>query len=163
MKIEFNRIGVSYIVTVAIMTAITVALGLFIFGIVGGWAGASAMDIIEETNKGVAQQRSLLIVEFVDLQRGIVWVSNPGKVDLVILSCIIYPKSLNPPPKNYQGLAKVEASMDKVHQLKMGKECERHDGPRPYVIEITAIAATIYNSKDPLENIQWAILVRQDV
>ncbi|MEM3183985.1 MAG: hypothetical protein QXL87_05985 [Nitrososphaerota archaeon] len=86
------------------MTAVTIAAGLFIWGIVGGWAGTSAMDMVRETNKGVAQQRSLLIVEFVDRERGIVWVSNPGKADLVVLSCTIYPKSSSPPPKTYQKL-----------------------------------------------------------
>lgn len=159
---KFYRNGVSYLISVAIMTAVTVALGLFVFGIVRGWAGVSAMDIIEETSKGVAQQRSLLIIEFVDLERGIVWVSNPGKVELIVLSCVIYPKASGPPPRTYRELAKVGVSMDRVYQLKIGAECQRI-GSGPYVIEITAIAATIYNSKNPFENIQWAIQVRQDV
>lgn len=156
------KIGVSYIVTVAIMTAITIALGLLVWGVVGGWAGVSAIYLVEETNKEIAQQRSLLIVEFVDFSRGVVWVSNPGKVDLVILSCIIYPKSSSPPPRTYQRLAKVDASMDRVYPLKIGQECQLI-GSSPYVVEINAIASTIYNDRNPMENIQWSIWVRQDV
>jgi hypothetical protein len=64
------------------MTAVTIALGFFLWGIVSGWAGVSAIGIVAETNKGIAQQRSILVVEFIDWGRGIVWVSNPGKVDL---------------------------------------------------------------------------------
>ncbi|MEM3389674.1 MAG: hypothetical protein QW491_09720 [Thermoproteota archaeon] len=160
MRLKKN--GVSYIVTVAIMTAVTIAAGLFIWGIVGGWAGTSAMDMVRETNKGVAQQRSLLIVEFVDRERGIVWVSNPGKADLVVLSCTIYPKSSSPPPKTYQKLIEVKASMSNTYPLEIGSQCQLV-GSGPYVIEITAIASTLYNDKNPTENIQWAIVVRQDV
>ena len=82
------RSGVSYVVSVAIISMVTIALGLFLWGITAGWAGVSAFDMVKETNKGVAQQRSLLVVEFVDMRNRVVWVSNPGKVDLVILSCL---------------------------------------------------------------------------
>lgn len=162
---KLGRVGVSYVVTVAIMTAITIALGLFLWGIVGGWVSISALDIVEETNKGVAQQRSLLIIEFVDLNRGIVWVSNPGKVDLVVLLCAIYPRSsetFNSLPRIYREVTKIYASMDNVYPLKIGRDCEL-DGSGPYIVEIHAIASTIYNAKNPLENAQWAIVVRQNV
>jgi hypothetical protein len=144
------------------MTAVTVALGLFLWGIIGGWAGVSALDIVQETNKGVAQQRSLLIVEFVDLQRKIVWVSNPGKVDLVILSCSVYPKGSSPPSRDFREIATVRASMDEP--LGLGREdcifLGSLDSSRPYIVEIYAIASTIYNPSNVMENIQWAILVR---
>jgi len=156
-----NGKGVSYVVTVAIMTSITVVLGLFLWGIVGGWAGVSAMDIVREVNKGIAQQRSLLVIELVDLESKIIWVSNPGKVDLVVLSCIIYPRGSNPPPRAYQGLAVIDASMENVYPLKVGSECQLVGSP-PYIIEITAIALPLYNDKNPTENIQWAIVVRQN-
>lgn len=158
------KLGISYLVSVAVMTAVTVALGLFLWGIVGGWAGVSALDIIEETNKGVAQQRSLLIVEFVDLQRKIVWVSNPGKVDLILLSCIVYPKGSSPPSRDFIELAKAEASMNAPLELDSSK-CifpSSLDPSRPYIVEIYAIASTIYNPSNIMENIQWAILVRSD-
>ncbi len=103
---KIGKKGVSYIVTVAIMTSITITIGLFIWGIVGGWAGTSAIDILKETNKGIAQQRSFFIVEFVDRERGIVWISNPGKVDLVVLSCTIYSKTSAPPPKNLSSISR---------------------------------------------------------
>jgi F0F1-type ATP synthase membrane subunit c/vacuolar-type H+-ATPase subunit K len=155
--------GVSYVVTVAIMTAVTIALGLFLWGIVSGWAGVSAIGIVAETNKGIAQQRSILVVEFIDWGRGIVWVSNPGKVDLVILSCAIYPKSASPPPISYREIAKVNASMNSAYPLEIGSKCQLVTGQKPYVIEIRAIASTIYNPNNPLENAQWMIMVRQNV
>ncbi|MDW8076647.1 MAG: hypothetical protein RMJ14_03305 [Nitrososphaerota archaeon] len=144
------------------MTAVTITVGLFVWGIVGGWAGTSAINMVRETNKGVAQQRSLLIVELVDQGSGTVWVSNPGKTDLVVLSCVIYPKLSSPPPKTYQKLAEVRASMNNYYPLRIGSECQLV-GSGPYVIEITAIASTLYNEKNPVENVQWAIVVRQDV
>ncbi|MCL7383505.1 MAG: hypothetical protein LZ172_05190 [Thaumarchaeota archaeon] len=158
------KLGISYLVSVAIMTAVTIALGLFLWGIIGGWAGVSALDIVEETNKGVAQQRSLLIVEFVDLQRKIVWVSNPGKVDLVILSCSVYPKNSNPPSREFKEVKKIEASMKKLHQLG-SNDCSfigSLNPSEPYIVEIYAIASTIYNPSNIMENIQWAIMVRSD-
>lgn len=159
---KLGRLGVSYVVTVAIMTAITVALGLFLSGVVGSWASISALDVVEETNKAIAQQRSLLLIEFVDLERGIVWVSNPGRVDLVILSCVIYQQGPNPPPKTYQKLAVISASMENTYPLRIGSGCQLIGSP-PYIIEMTAIAAPLYNDKNPIENIQWAIVVRQNV
>jgi len=158
------KLGISYLVSVAVMTAVTVALGLFLWGIVGGWAGVSALDIIEETNKGVAQQRSLLIVEFVDLQEKTVWISNPGKADLIILSCIVYPKGSSPPSRNFMEITKVEASMEAPLGLDSSK-CifpDSLDPSRPYTVEIYAIASTIYNPSNIMEDIQWAILVRSD-
>jgi len=154
--------GVSYVVSAAIMTAVTVFLGLFLWGVVSGWAGVSAAGIAAETNKAIAQQRSILVVEFIDWERGIVWVSNPGKVDLVILSCAIYPRSASPPPISYQEIARVSASMDTAYPLEMGSKCQLV-GEKPYVIEIRAIASTIYNPNNPLENAQWMIVVRQNV
>ncbi len=154
--------GVSYVVTVAIMTAVTIALGLFLWGIVSGWAGVSAAGIVGETNKGIAQQRSILVVEFIDWERKIVWVSNPGKVDLIILSCAIYPKPSPPPPKTYREVARVNASMDNAYPLEIGSKCQL-TGSGPYIIEIHAIASTIYNPNNPSENVQWAIMVRQNV
>jgi hypothetical protein len=156
------KLGISYLVSVAIMTAVTIALGLFLWGIIGGWAGVSAIDIVEETNKGVAQQRSLLIVEFVDLRERTVWVSNPGKVDLVILSCSVYPKGSSPPSRDFREIATVKASMEEP--LGLGREdCifpGSLDSSRPYIVEIYAIASTIYNPSNVMENIQWAIVVR---
>jgi len=154
--------GVSYVVSAAIMTAVTVFLGLFLWGVVSGWAGVSAVGIVAETNKAIAQQRSILVVEFIDWERGIVWVSNPGKVDLVILSCTIYPRSASPPPISFQEIARVSASMDTAYPLEMGSKCHLV-GEKPYVIEIRAIALTIYNPNNPLENAQWMIVVRQNV
>jgi len=159
------KLGISYLVSVAVMTAVTVALGLFLWGIVGGWAGVSALDIIEETNKGVAQQRSLLVVEFVDLQRKIVWVSNPGKVDLIILSCSVYLKGSSPPPRDFREIATVKASMEEPLGLEDPHRCtflDSLDSSRPYIVEIYAIASTIYNPSDIMDNIQWAIMVRAD-
>jgi len=155
--------GISYVVTVAIVTAVTITLGLFLWGVVGGWAGTSAIGIVAETNKGIAQQRSILAVEFIDWERGIVWVSNPGKVDLVILSCAIYPRSSPPPQGDFREIARVSASMDSAYPLKMGSECQLITGQKPYVIEIRAIASTIYNPNNPSENAQWMIVVRQNV
>jgi len=158
------KLGISYLVSVAVMTAVTVALGLFLWGIIGGWAGVSALDVVEETNKGVAQQRSLLIVEFVDLQRKTVWVSNPGKVDLILLSCIVYPKGSSPPSRDFMEIARAEASMEVSLGLDSSK-CifpDSLDPSRPYIVEIYAIALTIYNPSNIMENIQWAILVRSD-
>jgi hypothetical protein len=161
------RFGISYLISVTIVTAVTVALGLLLWGIIGGWAGVSALDIVEETNKGVAQQRSLLIVEFVDLQERIVWVSNPGKVDLVILSCSVYPKGSSPPPRDFREIATVKASMEKPLGLGDPEGCAFPPAPldssRPYIVEIYAIASTIYNPSNIVENIQWAIVVRAGV
>lgn len=158
------NLGISYLVSVAIMTAVTVALGLFLWGIIGGWARVSALDIVEETNKGVAQQRSLLIVEFVDLQRKIVWVSNPGKVDLIILSCSVYPKGSSPPPRDFREIATVKASMEEPLGLDPNK-CTfpaSLDSSKSYIVEIYTIASTIYNPSNIMEDIQWAIVVRAD-
>ncbi len=52
--------------------------------------------------------------------------------------------------------------MDEYYPLRIGSECQLV-GSGPYVLEITAIASTLYNDKNPVENIQWAIVVRQDV
>jgi hypothetical protein len=158
------RSGVSYVVSVAIISMVTIALGLFLWGITAGWAGVSAFDMVKETNKGVAQQRSLLVVEFVDMRNRVVWVSNPGKVDLVILSCMVYPKNSNPPPREFREVKRVAASMKMSYPLS-SSECAfagSLDPAQPYVVEIYAIASTIYNPANVVENIQWAIVVRSD-
>ncbi|MEM2544085.1 MAG: hypothetical protein QXL87_05980 [Nitrososphaerota archaeon] len=52
--------------------------------------------------------------------------------------------------------------MSNTYPLEIGSQCQLV-GSGPYVIKITAIASTLYNDKNPTENIQWAIVVRQDV
>ncbi|MEM1991876.1 MAG: hypothetical protein QXL13_04505 [Nitrososphaerota archaeon] len=59
-------------------------------------------------------------------------------------------------------MIEVKASMSNTYPLEIGSQCQLV-GSGPYVIKITAIASTLYNDKNPTENIQWAIVVRQDV
>jgi len=161
MKSHLQRAGVSYVLSVAFLTGVAVALGLVVWGVVSGWAGVSGFYIVGEINKGIAQQRSLLIIEVVDLERQIVWVSNPGKTELVILSCVVYIKGSPPPARTYQELARVPASMTSVHPLDSSKCLFPQSGSyKTLVVEIQAIPSTLYNPANPLENIQWAILVR---
>jgi len=141
-----------------ILASATLALGIAVWVVVAGWSGASTLSLIGEANKEIAQQRSLLIIEYVDKTAGKVWISNPGRTDLVIVSCVIYQKGSAPPSVTYREIKRVPADMTVPVYLQIGSDCEGEIGDNS-IVEIYAIPAIIFNPRMTVENIQWGIRV----
>lgn len=81
-----KKAAVTVTVSTAIMTAITAALGIAIFGITTGWANITSLQFSEEVGEGVAQIRADLLIEHIHVSNGEVniWLRNIGGVELAI-------------------------------------------------------------------------------
>jgi hypothetical protein len=155
--------GISSIVSEALITGIVVSLGILLLYFASSWSMTSASTSVNQINKEIAQQWSLLTIEYVSIpssgSSAYLWVSNPGRYDLVVIYCAVYPKGSQPPAIAYGEIAEVGASMKEVVKL----TCPVSGSAGSYVAEVRALPKTLYNPSDPLTNIQYSILVRVDV
>ena len=155
--------GISNIVSEALIAGIVVSLGILLLYFASSWSTTSASTNVDQINKEIAQQWSLLTIEYVSIPSSgspaYLWVSNPGKYDLVVIYCAVYPKGSQPPAITYGKIAEVRASMEEVVKL----TCPVSGSAGSYVAEVRALPRIIYNPSDPLTNIQYSILVRVDV
>jgi len=153
---------VSPVVAEALLISVAVAIGIALLLVSQSWASVTNAKSVDQTNKEVAQQWSLLLVEhaFVsaDGRSATVYVSNPGKYELVVLRCVVYQRGSSPPTVSFRELGRVPADMRQVVPL----TCQVN-GLGPYVVELFAIPAHLYNSQEPSTNAQYGVTVKYDL
>jgi hypothetical protein len=167
-----SRIGLSTVVAEAILISVAVAIGIALLLVSQSWASVTNAKSVDQTNKEVAQQRSLLLIEHAIVPSGPsaggmnrpeapVYVSNPGKFELVILRCVVYPKGASPVFAPLHEIARVPADMTVYRALR----CPVYGVglAQSYVVEIFAIPIHLYDPLEPLTNVQYGVIIRYDV
>ena len=158
-----EKAAISPIISTAILLAITIAIGLFLWFASASWASGAAVQFTGEINKAILQQKSFLIIEIAtvdpDSSSAAVWVSNPGQVPVIVTKCIIYPSGGNPPTANFQEIAYVDADMSNPVKL---TSCAVSGQP-PYVVKVWYIAAQLFDPNDPSKNIQWGSVAKYEI
>jgi hypothetical protein len=157
-----SRIGVSPVVAEALLISVAVAIGIALLLVSQSWASVTNAKSVEQTNKEVAQQWSLLLVEHAFISAdgsATVYVSNPGKYELVILRCVVYQKGSSPPAVPFSEIGRVPADMGQVVPL----TCPVYGSGQSYVVEIFAIPEHLYDPREPLTNAQYGVTVRYDL
>jgi len=156
-----SRIGVSPVVTEGLLTSMAVAIGIVLMLVSHSWAASIRAGSLDQTNKEIAQQWSLLLVEHAVLSddgtRATVYVSNPGKYDLVVLRCVVYPRGAPPPTFSFNEYEPVPSNMSLAVLT-----CPVY-GRGPFVIELFAIPAHLYNSREPSTNAQYGVTIKYDL
>jgi hypothetical protein len=157
-----SRMGGSPIVAEALLTSMAVAIGIVLMLVSHSWTVSVGTRSIDQTNKEVAQQWSLLLVEHAFFSAAgssaTVYVSNPGKYELVVLRCVVYQRGSSPPAVSFLELGRVPADMRQVVPL----TCQVN-GSGPYVVELFAVPAHLYNSHEPSTNAQYGVTVKYDL
>jgi archaellum component FlaF (FlaF/FlaG flagellin family) len=159
-----SRIGVSPIVAEALLISVAVAIGIALLLVSQSWASVTNAKSVEQTNKEVAQQWSLLLVEhaFVSADgSATVYVSNPGKYQLVILRCVVYQKGYSPPAVPFSEIDRVHVPADMRQVVPL--TCPVYGSGQSYVVEIFAIPNHLYDPREPLTNAQYGVTVRYDL
>jgi hypothetical protein len=158
-----SRIGVSPVVAEALLISVAVAIGIALLLVSQSWASVTNAKSVEQTNKEVAQQWSLLLVEHAfisaDGRSATVYVSNPGKYELVVLRCVVYQKGSSPPAVPFSEIGRVPADMRQVVPL----TCPVYGSGQSYVVEIFAIPIHLYDPREPLTNAQYGVIIRYDL
>jgi archaellum component FlaF (FlaF/FlaG flagellin family) len=158
-----SRIGVSPVVAEALLISVAVAIGIALLLVSQSWASVTNAKSVEQTNKEVAQHWSLLLVEHAfisaDGRSATVYVSNPGKYQLVILRCVVYQKGSSPPAVPFSEIDRVPADMRQVVPL----TCPVYGSGQSYVVEIFAIPNHLYDPREPLTNAQYGVIIRYDL
>ncbi|MEM4449925.1 MAG: hypothetical protein QXQ33_03775 [Nitrososphaerota archaeon] len=154
-----SRYGISPLISEVILLSGVIALGLAIWGLSISYFGVTSVQNAQEFDKMISSQRALLIIEAVDPASGKVWVSNHGLVNVVVISCTIYPKSTGTSGyrPNVPGLVVVPKDPSVLVSL----TCEKIGSP-PYIGEVWYLPAHLYDVDNPVRNIQWAGVVRYD-
>ncbi len=156
-----SRIGVSPVVTEGLLTSMAVAIGIVLMLVSHSWAASIRAGSLDQTNKEIAQQWSLLLVEHAvlsdDGSNATVYVSNPGKYDLVVLRCVVYPRGAPPPTFSFNEYEPVPSNMSLAVLT-----CPVY-GRGPFVIELFAIPAHLYNSREPSTNAQYGVTIKYDL
>jgi hypothetical protein len=152
--------GISPVVAEALLISVAVAIGIVLLLVSQSWASITSAKSVDQTNKEIAQQWSLLLVEhaFVSGGSATVYVSNPGKYELVVLRCVVYQRGSSPPAVSFLELGRVPADMRQVVPL----TCQVN-GSGPYVVELFAVPAHLYNSHEPSTNAQYGVTVKYDL
>jgi archaellum component FlaF (FlaF/FlaG flagellin family) len=153
---------VSPVVAEALLISVAVAIGIALLLVSQSWASVTNAKSVEQTNREVAQQWSLLLVEFAFISAdgsATVYVSNPGKYQLVILRCVVYQKGSSPPAVPFSEIDRVPADMRHVVPL----TCPVYGSGQSYVVEIFAIPNHLYDPREPLTNAQYGVTVRYDL
>lgn len=157
-----SRIGGSPVITEGLLTSMAVAIGIVLMLVSHSWAASVGTRSLDQTNKEIAQQWSLLLVEHAVLSddgtRATVYVSNPGRYELVVLRCVVYPRGAPPPTVSFNGYGRVPPDMSLVVAL----TCPVY-GRGPFVIELFAIPAHLYNSREPSTNAQYGVTIKYDL
>jgi archaellum component FlaF (FlaF/FlaG flagellin family) len=157
-----SRIGVSPVVAEALLISVAVAIGIALLLVSQSWASVTNAKSVEQTNREVAQQWSLLLVEHAFISAdgsATVYVSNPGKYQLVILRCVVYQKGYSPPAVPFSEIGRVPADMRQVVPL----TCPVYGSGQSYVVEVFAIPNHLYDPREPLTNAQYGVTVRYDL
>jgi len=158
-----SRIGVSPVVAEALLISVAVAIGIALLLVSQSWASVTNAKSVEQTNREVAQQWSLLLVEHAfisaDGRSATVYVSNPGKYELVVLRCVVYQKGSSPPAVPFSEIGRVPADMRQVVPL----TCPVYGSGQSYVVEIFAIPIHLYDPREPLTNAQYGVIIRYDL
>ena len=157
-----SRIGGSPVITEGLLTSMAVAIGIVLMLVSHSWAASVGTRSLDQTNKEIAQQWSLLLVEHAVLSddgtRATVYVSNPGRYELVVLRCVVYPRGAPPPTVSFNGYGRVPPDMSLVVAL----TCPVY-GRGPFVIELFAIPAHLYNPREPSTNAQYGVTIKYDL
>jgi len=157
-----SRIGGSPVVTEGLLTSMAVAIGIVLMLVSHSWAASVGTRSLDQTNKEIAQQWSLLLVEHAvlsdDGSNATVYVSNPGKYELVVLRCVVYPRGAPPPTFSFNEHGRVPPNMSLVVPL----TCPVY-GAGPFVIELFAIPAHLYNPREPSTNAQYGVTMKYDL
>ncbi len=155
--------GISNIISEALIAGIAVSLGIVLLFLSSSWSLLTATSSVNQTNKEIAQQWSILVIEHAWIptsgSSAYIWVSNPGRYDLVILYCAVYPSGSQPPTGEFRKIAEVRASMGDVVML----TCPINGNAENYIAEVRALPTILYDPSKPLNNIQYSILVRTNV
>jgi len=158
-----SRIGVSPVVAEALLISVAVAIGIALLLVSQSWASVTNAKSVEQTNKEVAQQWSLLLVEHAfisaDRRSATVYVSNPGKYELVVLRCVVYQRGSSPPAVPFSEIDRVPADMREYRAL----TCPVYGSGQSYVVEIFAIPIHLYDPREPLTNAQYGVIIRYDL
>jgi hypothetical protein len=164
-----SRIGVSSVVAEAILISVAVAIGIALLLVSQSWALVTNAKSVDQTNKEVAQQWSLLLIEHafvstpsfdaISPSGATVYVSNPGKYELVILGCVVYQKGASRPAVSLREIARVPADMREYRALR----CPVAGLGPSNVVEIFAIPIHLYDPLDPLTNVQYGVIIRYDL
>ncbi len=158
-----SRIGGSPIVAEALLTSIAVATGIVLMLVSHSWAASVGTRSLDQTNKEIAQQWSLLLVEHAfisaDGSSATVYVSNPGKYELVVLRCVVYQRGSSPQSVSFREYGRIPSGMSQVVPL----TCPAYGSGPYYVVELFAIPAHLYDPREPLTNAQYGVTVRYDL
>ena len=157
-----SRIGGSPVITEGLLTSMAVAIGIVLMLVSHSWAASVGTRSLDQTNKEIAQQWSLLLVEHASLSAdgssATVYVSNPGRYELVVLRCVVYPRGEPPPTVSFNEYGRVPPDMKRVVAL----TCPVY-GRGPFVIELFAIPAHLYNPREPSTNAQYGVTIKYDL
>jgi hypothetical protein len=155
--------GTSPVVAEALLTSMAVAIGIVLMLISQSWTASTNASSLDQTNKEIAQQWSLLLVEHAfisaDGSRATVYVSNPGKYELVVLRCVVYQRGSSPPTVSFNEYGRVPPDMRQVVAL----TCPVSGSGPYYVIELFTIPTPLYNPREPSTNAQYGVTVRYDL
>jgi archaellum component FlaF (FlaF/FlaG flagellin family) len=155
---------VSPVVAEALLISVAVAIGIALLLVSQSWASVTNAKSVEQTNKEVAQQWSLLLVEHAFISAdgsATVYVSNPGKYQLVILRCVVYQKGYSPPAVPFSEIDRVHVPADMRQVVPL--TCPVYGSGQSYVVEIFAIPNHLYDPREPLTNAQYGVTVRYDL
>jgi hypothetical protein len=158
-----SRIGGSPIVGEALLTSMAVAIGIVLMFISHSWAVSAGTRSLDQTNKEVAQQWSLLLVEHAFFSASgssaTVYVSNPGRYELVVLRCVVYQRGSSPQTASFREYGRIPANMSQVVSL----TCPVYGSGPYYFVELFAIPVHLYDPREPLTNAQYGVTVRYDL
>lgn len=153
------RAAVSPVMSEVILISVVIALGVFLLLLGYAWSSAEFHRSTEQTNREVIRQWSLLTVEHAHLSgdgTAVVWLSNPGRYQLVVLRCVVYQAGSNPPSTPYRELTRVPPEMREAKRI----DCEvKGNGPN-YVVEVFAMPEPLYDPHNPTANAQYGLLIR---
>ncbi|MDJ0274522.1 MAG: hypothetical protein QXP43_01230 [Nitrososphaerota archaeon] len=140
-----------------------VAIGIVLMLVSHAWTVSSSVRSLDQTNKEIAQQWSMLVVEHAvltdDGTRALVWISNPGRYELVLLRCVVYPKGSPPPAGGFREVGRVPPAMVQVRLL----TCPVHGRGSSYVVEVFALPTHLYMPDNPVANAQYGVTIRYDL
>jgi len=137
-----------------------VTLGVALWALSLGYVSSQGTQMSREYDRMISQHRILLVIEAASLQSNIVWVSNPGMNDVIVLSCTIYPKTQPSPGIRYNIEPTVVAASPE--RLETIQGCERYPGEPPYIVELWYMPAHLYNRTDPARNVMSAQVARYE-
>jgi hypothetical protein len=159
----FLKIGISPIVSTIILVSITLLIGFIIMGFTMGWSLNSSREYGLEINKAIAQQKSNLLIEHVQIINNNVYIYlyNIGKIPLRVVSVNIFKLGETEPSPKYElktfidGSTLLDISEFKILVTSIDPSLIGNS----LVIKVYAIASTIFDPFNPGKNIEWGVIV----